>query len=61
MKSLTIITIAMSVPTVISGLFGMNVPNGLENNPMGFVYIVAGTVVLAVGITLYLFKNRRLG
>jgi len=61
MKSLTIITIAMSVPTVISGLFGMNVPNGLENNPMGFVYIIIGTVILSVGITLYLFKNRRLG
>lgn len=60
MKSLTIITIAMSVPTVISGLFGMNVPNGLESVPHVFWYIVLGSALLSVLITLVLSKNKRL-
>ena len=60
MKSLTIITIAMSVPTVISGLFGMNVPNGLESVPHAFLYIVLGAALLSLIITLFLSKNKRL-
>jgi magnesium transporter len=59
MKTLTVITIALSVPTAISGFFGMNVPNFLENNPAGFVGIFIGSVVLAALIAFLLLRRRR--
>ncbi len=58
MKSLTIITIALSVPTAISGFFGMNVPNVWNNNPAAFPLIIAGSVVIAV-ITSFLLLRRK--
>ncbi len=58
MKSLTIITIALSVPMAISGFFGMNVPNFLENNPFGFIGIVIGSVILSVLIAMILLRRR---
>ena len=58
MKSLTIITIALSVPTMISGFFGMNVPNFLENSPAAFPVIVIGTALLSVLTSFLLIKNK---
>ena len=46
MKTLTIVTILLMVPTVIAGYYGMNVPNGMENWPYGFPFAVALSVVL---------------
>lgn len=37
MRTLTSVTIIMMFPTLISSLFGMNLINGMENNPLGFV------------------------
>ncbi|SHH53119.1 magnesium transporter [Sporobacter termitidis DSM 10068] len=59
MKSLTIITIALSVPTAISGFFGMNVPNFWENSHLAFPIIVGGSVLLSA-ITSFLLLRRRL-
>ncbi len=36
MKTLTIVTMFMMVPTLVASLFGMNLINGLESNPLGF-------------------------
>ena len=58
MKSLTIITIALSVPTAISGFFGMNVPNFWENNPFAFPFIVGGAVLLSALISILLLRRR---
>ena len=58
MKSLTIVTIALSVPTAISGFFGMNVPNFLENNPYAFLMIIICSIVLSVLTMLVLFRRR---
>ena len=58
MKSLTIITIALSVPAAISGFFGMNVPNFLENTPLAFPIIVGGTVLLSAVTSLLLMRRR---
>ncbi len=59
MRSLTIVTIALSVPTMISGFFGMNVRNFFENSPAAFPIIVLGSAVLAV-LTSFLLIRRRL-
>jgi magnesium transporter len=56
MKLLASITIVMSIPTVISGLFGMNVtgiPFGLSDTGFGFWYVFAiilGSCIIAIAI-----------
>lgn len=35
MKILTALSILLTVPTIITGFFGMNMPLPLENNPIG--------------------------
>lgn len=46
MKTLTVVTILLMIPTVIAGYYGMNVPNGMEANPWGFPLALAISVVL---------------
>jgi magnesium transporter len=58
MKSLTIITIALSVPTAVSGFFGMNVPNFWENNPFAFPFIIGGAILLSAVISILLLRRR---
>ena len=36
MKTLTVVTILLMIPTVVAGYYGMNVPNGLESRWVGF-------------------------
>ncbi|MEG0319475.1 MAG: magnesium transporter CorA family protein, partial [Niameybacter sp.] len=43
MKTLTSLTIVLSIPTMIFSLFGMNVPLPLMSNPYGYLYILAGS------------------
>ena len=58
MKFLATITIILSVPTVISGFFGMNVP-GLPfgDSPHGFSIVVGLTILLCMGVAYVLYKK----
>lgn len=58
MKFLASITIVMSIPNIISGLFGMNV-NGLpfSNNPYGF-WIVLFLVALSASIVTIILSKK---
>lgn len=62
MKYLAAITIVMSIPTIISGLWGMNV-NGkwmpLSNTPFGFGFICIGTVLICA-VTMLILKKRKM-
>jgi magnesium transporter len=58
MKTLTIITIALAVPTMISGFFGMNVTNFLESNAGAFPIIILSAIVLSVLTSFFLIKSR---
>ena len=50
MKTLTVVTILLMIPTVVAGYYGMNVPNGLESWWLGFPLAVAISVILmAIG------------
>jgi len=50
MKTLTVVTILLMIPTVVAGYYGMNVPNGMESWWLGFPFAVALSVLLmAVG------------
>jgi magnesium transporter len=58
MKQLTIISIVLMIPTLVSSIFGMNVPNYLENSNWAFPVIVAGSVSLAI-IGVISFRKRQ--
>lgn len=47
MKSLTIITIILMIPTLIASFYGMNVPNRLEGSKNAFWFILGGSVLLS--------------
>ena len=62
MKYLTSITLVMAIPTIISGLYGMNVSGNwipLANVPHGFGIICGGTVIICV-IALLILKRRKM-
>ena len=48
MKTLTLLTIIMTIPTIIASLWGMNVPVPFMNSPYGFYILVAIAIVLAI-------------
>ncbi|MDR0926358.1 MAG: magnesium transporter CorA family protein [Ignavibacteria bacterium] len=58
MKKLTSITIILTLPNIISGLFGMNVPNLLEHHPFAFVGILSGAVILSL-FAFFIFKKSK--
>ena len=47
MRTLTSISIVMMLPTLISSLFGMNLLNGMENNPYGFAIALVISVIVS--------------
>jgi len=58
MKSLTIVTIILMIPTLIASFYGMNVPNRLENSMSAFWFILAGSVVLAI-LGVFLLRRKK--
>ena len=58
MKQMTSISIILMIPTLIASLYGMNVPNNLENNRYGLSIVIAGSVLLSA-FGVYLFKRKR--
>lgn len=56
-KTLTVITIILTIPTIISSIFGMNVPVPLAANPLGF-WLILIFILLSVVAVMYLFKKK---
>jgi magnesium transporter len=58
MKRLTSISIILMIPTLVASLYGMNVPNSLQDNPYGFAIILCVSLLLSVvGVILFRKKN----
>lgn len=58
MKRLTSISIILMIPTLVASLYGMNVPNSLQDNPYGFPIVLCGSLLLSiVGVILFRKKN----
>ncbi|WP_373899494.1 magnesium transporter CorA family protein [Haloimpatiens sp. FM7315] len=57
MKFLAAITIVMSIPNMVSGLFGMNVNVPFSNSPNGFWFVMALIAGLASVVTFILIKT----
>lgn len=58
MKQLTSISIILMIPTLIASLYGMNVPNNLENNRYGIWIVISVSFLLSV-FGVFLFKRKR--
>lgn len=59
MRTLTSVSIIMMFPTLISSMFGMNLINGMENSPYGFLVALVMSVVISA-ISWWILKRRRL-
>lgn len=58
MKFLSAITIVLSVPTIIAGLWGMNVINlPFSDSPFGFWIIIGLAFVISIGSLFYMKKK----
>ncbi len=57
-RTLTAVTIVLTIPTLVSSLFGMNVPLPLEGEPHAFWMVVA-LILTGVGATIYFFNRNR--
>ncbi len=63
MKMLTAITIVMAIPTIISGIYGMNVnAEGMPfaNSPFGFTIVCGITLFVCLVVAFFLKKRKML-
>ena len=58
MKFLASVTIILAIPTLISGLWGMNVPVPFAENPFGFLIVLSLAACIALGTAFLLWKKR---
>jgi len=58
MKQLTLISIILMIPTLIASIFGMNVPNILENSKWGMAIIVIISLILSYFGVMVLKKRQ---
>ena len=59
MRTLTSVSIIMMLPTLVSSLFGMNLINGMENNPLGFPFALLISILVS-GATWWILRHKRL-
>ena len=59
MRTLTSVTIILMLPTLVASFFGMNLINGMESNPAGFVIAIIISVLISV-MSLLIFRHKRL-
>jgi magnesium transporter len=59
MRTLTSVTIILMLPTLVASFFGMNLINGMENSPIGFVVAIVISVLISV-LSLLVFRHKRL-
>lgn len=59
MRTLTSVSILMMFPTLIASLFGMNLINGMEASPYGFVIALVISVAVS-GLFWWIFRHKRL-
>jgi len=57
-KLLTALTIVLTIPMVISGFLGMNVPVPFSDSPYGFFLLVGISAAISIGLFYILKKNK---
>lgn len=56
MQILTVLSVLLTIPTIITGFFGMNMPLPLENNASGWIITIIMSVVLWFALSAVLRK-----
>ena len=59
MRTLTSVTILMMIPTLVTSMFGMNLVNGMESKPWGFIFAMVVSIGVS-GIAWWIFRHKRL-
>ena len=59
MRTLTSVTIILMLPTLVASFFGMNLVNGMEDSPVGFVVAIVISILISV-LSLVIFRHKRL-
>ncbi len=59
MRTLTSVSIIMMFPTLIASLLGMNLINGLERNPYGFLIALFLSIIVS-GLSWWILRYKRL-
>ncbi|SHE45321.1 magnesium transporter CorA family protein [Clostridium fallax] len=57
MKVLASVTILLAIPTIIGGIYGMNVPLPFQDEPSAFYFILFITLVICGGVAFILYKK----
>ena len=61
MQFLTVVTLIMAIPTIVSGFFGMNVPGiPFANDPNGFWITLLITCIICLIITFFMSRKKLL-
>jgi magnesium transporter len=58
MKFLASVTIVLSIPTIITGFFGMNVDVPLTDQPWGFM-VILGILLAICAIVIWIFNRKK--
>ena len=59
MRTLTSVTIILMLPTLVASFFGMNLVNGMEQNPVGFIVAIVISVLISLA-SWFFFRHKRL-
>ena len=59
MRTLTSVTIILMLPTLVASFFGMNLVNGMESNPVGFIIAIVISILISVA-SWFFFRHKRL-
>jgi len=57
-KLQAVLTILLTIPMIVSGLYGMNVDLPLQNEGSAFAIIVIGTVLVDVFVLFAMWKRK---
>jgi magnesium transporter len=59
MKRLTIVSIVLMIPSMVAGLYGMNVALPFQNSPFAFAGILGGSIVASVTGAIVLGERKK--
>ena len=57
MKTLTSLTIVISIPTLITGFYGMNINLPFQNHPYSLAIVSIASFIITILVTIYLYKK----
>lgn len=55
-RTLTVLTIVLTIPTIVASLYGMNIPLPLSDHPYGF-WLVLVFIAMVVSLVVWIFKR----